>query len=234
MYFKNLIWTDLCSTIIPRSELKAAQQALARKGGSGWMSPGCQLYSRNLKGEMYSVRQNSSDTSKVWWMPVLVRGKLHVEVFNAGFPGECPEGAQIMAEKLGPILNIRFPNETKPKIVMTDKGKGFYKSTGQIQPEYKAGLQSVGLRPFMGDNARQQPGTLSDLMLHETAVAWLRFKLKTNLPAKPWEETLEQYRARMQETCRQINAEYDVEGLSRELPSRLEQLKARDGDRLKK
>ena len=59
---------------------------------------------------------------------MLARGKLHVEVFNAGFPGECPEGAQMMAEKLGPILNIRVPNETKPKIVMTGKGRGFYKS----------------------------------------------------------------------------------------------------------
>ena len=43
-YYKNLIWIDLCNSILPTSEKKAAEQALARKGGSGWMSPGCQEY----------------------------------------------------------------------------------------------------------------------------------------------------------------------------------------------
>jgi len=43
-YYKNLIWIDLCNSILPTSEKKAAEQALARKDGSGWMSPGCQEY----------------------------------------------------------------------------------------------------------------------------------------------------------------------------------------------
>ena len=140
-FYKNLIWIDLCNTIIPTSEKKATQQALARKSGRGWMSPGCQEYSRNLRGKTECLKQNSADTFKVWWMPVLVRGKLHVECFNADFLGECPQGAQQAAQKLGPILNIRFPNETKPKIVMTDKGRGFFHGfTSKITDENKAGL----------------------------------------------------------------------------------------------
>ena len=149
----------------------------------------------------------------------MVRGKLHVECFGAGYPGECAEGAQIAAEKLRPILNIRFPNETKPKVVMTDKGKGFYDGwTSQMNPEYKTGLRKAGLRALMGEDNKIQPGQLQDLMLHETAVSWLRQKLMTNGPAKPWEETREEYRARLQESCREISAEHDVEGLSREFP----------------
>jgi hypothetical protein len=233
-WHKNVIWIDLCSSILPTSEKKATQQALARKGGRGWMSPGCQEYSRNLRGKKECLKQNSSDTLKVWWMPVLMRGKFHVEFF-ADFPGECPEGAEMAAERLGPILNIRFPNETKPKIVMTDKGRGFYHGfTSKMTDEYKAGLQSVGLRAFMGEDAGRQPGDLQDLMLHETAVAWMRALLQTSCPARPWQESREDYKWRLQEACRQVNAEYDVEGLCKELPDRLEELKKREGDRLKK
>ena len=67
----------------------------------------------------------------------LVRGKFHVEMLPASFPGECPEGAAIAVEKLCPILNIRFPNDTKPKIVMTDRGRGFFHtSNGKITNQY--------------------------------------------------------------------------------------------------
>ena len=83
-------------------------------------------------------------------MPVLSRGKLHVEVFGAEFPGECGKGAQQMVEKLDSVLNIRFPNQSKPKIVMTDRGKGFFIfPTGKITKKYKAALESVGLKAFM-------------------------------------------------------------------------------------
>jgi hypothetical protein len=123
-----------------------------------------------------------------------------VECFTADFPGECPEGAEMAAERLGPILNIRFPNDTKPKIVMTDKGRGFFNGwTSAITQEYKDGLRSVGLRAFMGEDARNQPGTLQDLMLHETGVSWMRSKMQTSCPPRPWQETREDYKARLQE-----------------------------------
>jgi len=168
-------------------------------------------------------------------MPVLVRGKFHVECFHADFPGECAAGAAMAAEKLGPILNIRFPHDTKPKIVMTDKGRGFFNNFNhKVTKEYKAGLQKVGLRAFMGDDAKNQPGTLQDLMLHETGVSWMRELMQRSCPARPWQESREEYRVRLQEACRHVNAEYEVENLCRELPDRLEELKERKGDRLKK
>ena len=57
--------------------------------------------------------------------------------------------------------------------------------------------------------------------------------MKLNPPRCPWEETREQFKARMQDVCRQINAEYDVEGLCRKLPARLQELSDRGGDKLK-
>ena len=57
--------------------------------------------------------------------------------------------------------------------------------------------------------------------------------MKLNPPRYPWKETREQFKARMQDVCRQIDAEYDVEGLCRKLPKRLQDLKDKEGDRLK-
>ena len=168
-------------------------------------------------------------------MPVLSRGKLHVEAFNAEFPGECAAGARQAVEKLGAILNIRFPSQAQPKVVMTDRGRGFYlPSTGKITKPYKAALESVGLKAFMGDDASIQPGLMGDVLLHETSVSWIRALMAERTPARPWQETPDQFKSRIQAVVRHINSNYDVEGLCRELPGRLQQLKEGKGDKLKK
>ena len=174
-YYKNLIWLDICSDIIPTSERMAAKQAIARKGGKGWMSPDMRMYSRNLKGDKAPIKQKSSDTYRIWWMPVLTRGKLHIEVFNAEFPGENAAGAVLAAERLRPILNVRFGRcPSEPKVVFTDKGKCFYDGvTGESRQGWKDALKSSGVKPFMGDDASAQSGTLGDVLLHETAVSWV-------------------------------------------------------------
>ena len=234
-YYKNLVWFDLCNDIIPTSEQKANEQALARKGGKGWMSEGCQTFSRNLQGRKESLKQKSWNTYRVFWMPVLSRGKLHVEVFNEEFKGECPEGAQQAVERLRSVLNIRFPGPCKPKILMTDRGRGFHHPpSGKIMSRYKAALQSAGLKAFMGDDASAQPGILGDMLLHETTVSWIRKLMAERTPAKPWQETRDQFRSRIQEVVRIINAKNDVEGLCRELPERLQELKNLKGDKLRK
>ena len=62
----------------------------------------------------------------------------------------------------------------------------------------------------------------------------MRDKLTKSLPTKCWEETAGAYRARSKACAAQINAAYDVEGLCRELPSRVADLDRREGDRLAK
>ena len=55
---------------------------------------------------------------------------------------------------------------------------GFYNAvTGRITPGYRAALQANGLRAFFNDDASVQPGQLQEVMLHETAVAWMRVRL---------------------------------------------------------
>ena len=99
---------------------------------------------------------------------------------------------------------------------------------------YKSALDTHGLRAFQGDCAAVQPGKLSDLLLHETAVVWITLKLTRTLPARPWEESSKQLVTRLKRVAVQINADYDAAGLCRGLLGRVAQLRERGGGKLKK
>ena len=86
----------------------------------------------------------------------------------------------------------------------------------------------------MGDDASRQPGDLKDLMLHETAVAWLTARLKVTVPAKPWEESPELFGARLKQAAEYVNLHYDVDALQRGLPARVQMLLACEGGRIGK
>ncbi len=78
-----------------------------------------------------------------------------------------------------------------------------------------------------------QPGHLKELMLHETAVSWLRVRLEQSLPQRPWEETPEAFAASLRRCCADINTRLDVDGLCRAFPKRIQMLVDRLGGRLK-
>ena len=94
-------------------------------------------------------------------------------------------------------------------------------------------MESNELRAYDGDDARVQPGNLQEVLLHETAVAWIRRREETTRPREPWKETLEEFGARLRGVCQDINDSCDVEGLCRALPKRLQELVDKDGDRIK-
>jgi len=235
-YSEKVVYTDICNSILARTELKAQEQALARKSGKGWGSEGCQLSSDNLRGRKESIKQNSTDTERIWWAPVLACGKLHVEVLPPNFPGEQPDGAVVLVQKVRAALNIRFQGGglPAPKVVWTDRGKGFFHGNGHITPEFESALKENGLKHFWGHDASIQPGHLQEVHLHETAVSWLRYQLTLSTPSNAWKETREQYSTRLKACCAKINASYDVEGLCRAFPRRIEALVDNDGDRISK
>ena len=171
----------------------------------------------------------------MWWIPVLARGKIHVELLPENYLGEKPEAVHEVVSKLPHILNVRFPHDSKPDVVMTDRGPAFYHAaTGGITEEYQEALREHGLRALMGDDASKQSGDSQEVMLHETAVAWLRMRLTLTLPQKPCLETREEYQVRIKAQAEYINQHYDVEGLCKGFPERLQRLLANDGDRLRK
>ena len=86
----------------------------------------------------------------------------------------------------------------------------------------------------MGSDARAQPGTLAQVLLHETAVAWVRVQQARTTPKKPGEESREAFGDRLRAMARHINAEYEVENLCREFPSRIQKLIDAGGDNISK
>ena len=130
---------------------------------------------------------------------MLTRGKLHVEVFDDQFPGETGAGAAALVEKVRVAVNMRFQGGApQPKVIFVDRGKGFYTpATGKITRQFQAALEANNFTAFMGDNASKQPGNLQELMLHETAVSWLRTRLAESVPRRAWLETRGAFAARL-------------------------------------
>ena len=234
-FFRHVIWTDICNSILPRTEAKASAQALSRKGARGWGSPDCQLHSANLRGKKEDLKQNSWGTIKIWWMPVLMRGKLHVEVFDDSYPGETEDGAEVLVAKVRAAVNRRFQGDAaKPDTVMVDRGKGFYNiGTGNITTKFRQALADHGLKNLMGNCAAVQPGHMQEILLHETAVAWIRHRLTTTTPSQCWLETPTQYEKRLKGVVEDINANLDVEGLCNNLLKRVDGVIESKGGRVK-
>jgi hypothetical protein len=234
-FHDNLVWSDFCSSILPRSEKVAAAQALARKGKRGWGSKKSKQFSRNLRGSQEVLKQKGWGSERVWWVPILAKGKLHVEMLGADFHTEEPAGASVFVDAVQRGLAVRFQAGTpKPSFLFVDRGCGFWcTTTGRMTPELADALEGTGLSAFWGDDASVQPGYCADVMLHETAVAWIRRKFTETTPRRPWQETREQYAARLRRVVTQINSTHQVGGLCRKLGFRVDELIRRQGDRLR-
>lgn len=158
-----------------------------------------------------------------------------MEMLPHGFPGETEQGAVILMQKVRSALNVRFQGVAKPpNVIFVDRGNGFYvQTTGDVTPAYKAALRDNGLRNYMGDNCGLQLGQLGDVLLHETAVAWVRRRERQTAPTRAWEETREDLGHRLKEIVNEFNIKYDVEALCRAFPHRLQKLVDGKGNKLK-
>ena len=139
----------------------------------------------------------------------------------------------MLVDRVRKAVNVRFHGENKPSVLLTDKGRGFYSARGsKITKEYKQALADNCLTAYNGDDASAQPGNLQEVLLHETAVAWVRHREKTVRPVRPWEETPAQFATRLRGIFQDINDNLNVEGLCRSLPKRLQALVDAEGDRI--
>ena len=84
------------------------------------------------------------------------------------------------------------------------------------------------------DGCSSLPGSLQEVMLHETSVAWIRRREAVTRKRQPWTETVEEFGARLRDICAHINEHFDVEGLCHGLPERLQMVIDAEGDRISK
>ena len=90
------------------------------------------------------------------------------------------------------VSTIRFQNTQAPNTLFVDRGPGFWATnSGKITGGFQAALQENNLKTYYRDDAGQQPGNLQEVLLHETAVSWIRRREALNRMTKPWEETPE-------------------------------------------
>ena len=55
-YSRHIVWTDICNDVLPLTIRKANDQARARKGSHGWISPGSEMDSSNMRGKKEDLR----------------------------------------------------------------------------------------------------------------------------------------------------------------------------------
>ena len=175
-YLKHVLWTDICCDLQPLSKKKAQLQILARKGASGWQSERSRATSYNRREDKGHLKiKQKNESRRIYWMPVLARGKLHIEFLGSEFPGDKVEAMPEFVEKLKKATKMCRPSESEqPCIVFVGRGEGFYKSNGQITQEFAKALRQHALKAFHGQDAEFQPGRSGDLWLslaRETAVS---------------------------------------------------------------
>lgn len=243
-FHRNVVWIDLCSKVIPGNPKKALdQQAAGRNKRKRLMSEGSLDIAENVGGSTVAEKQCGFGDTKVWYGVALARGVVGVTVFTdvGAFPGETQVGCGMFIDRLPGLLQKMLGDAPKPRTIFSDRGPGFYhQRVGSVLGEYSAAVTRHGFRLWAGPNAKQgphkQPPDIADLLLHETAISWIKHRecVSSVELRTPWEETPQQFNRRLQNCVAHANANYNVSGLCREFPGRLRDLVVAKGGRLKK
>ena len=146
------------------------------------------------------------------------------------------EGLAAFVERLeGVLLKMLGASSRLPRTVFTDRGTGMHIPSGRVVKKYETAIDAAGFKLYWGGDAQRQSPDMGDVLLHETAVAWFRKKMRQYKPeVLPWMETVEMWTLRARRAVASINKEYDGAGLCREFPSRLQCVAEGLGERLRK
>ena len=85
-----------------------------------------------------------------------------------------------------------------------------------VTMKYQGALLEHGFKSMMA-----QPGHMQQVLLHETAVSWIRLRLPATGPSKPWLETRGEYASRLRQVGGDINMTLDVDGVMQGPPKTL-------------
>ena len=236
-YYRHVIWMDPCYSILSNSprQIFAIEKAADGKR-KRWASKDCLMYSRNLKSSAQAGKQKQKGDRKVWWFMILARGRVHIQVMGESFQQTGSGMANVVANLDKTLRKMVGRSAALPRIVMTDRGPGFFNSlSGRIVKAYGEALQTHGFRPFAGEDASQQPPDIPDLLLHETAIGWVRNYMRKHPfdRSGSLDDQENRLRSLLSECASHINAEYDVDGLCYRFPGRLQEMIDKQGERLR-
>lgn len=206
----------------------------ALKGNKRFISDNAKLYSPNMPGPDTALKQRQWGGTKINWFMVLSRGVVHVEVMPADWRLDGA-GLAAFVGRLEAILKRMLGAAPLPRHIFTDRGTGMYIPKGIVVRAYCEAVHTAGFKLHWGEDATRQSPDMPDLLLHETAVAWFRKGMKQEKPeVLPWLETQALWTQRARKVVAHINSRYDVAGLCREFPQRLQKVVDGQGERLRK
>jgi hypothetical protein len=191
--------------------------------------------SRNLRSSPYVNKTLQWGDERIWRNISLTQGKVHVEVLPDGW-SQWNGQADIVAMLPGVLRKMLGRGATLPDVIFTDRGPGYFRpSSGTIHASCLAALNEHGFTPWAGEHSKWQPPDLADVLLHETAVSWIRKYLKQH-PVRlvhRMDENKKRVAAVLKDACDHINEHYKVDNLCSDLPDRLKDLVEGEGERLK-
>ena len=179
-----------------------------------WMSDDATDEAKNMRAGPYTNKTTQWGDTKVWWFMIVAKGVVHIEVMGQNWHQDPCGQAQLIA-RLPKILKKMLGNQDSyPEYVFTDRGPGFYHpSWATIYKEYEEALTKHGFTPWAGAYSKSQPPDIADILLHETAVAWVRKFLKQH-PVKITHDlsrNIANLEEKLQEAVDHINEFYEVE-----------------------
>ena len=145
-------------------------------------------------------------------------------------------GGEGMGASIAPCHRMLGRNEALPRVVVTDRGPGFFNPQGYYIQGYKEALRSNGFRAYVGNvNATKQPGDLAECWPHERVAAWAKHWLsKHPIPCRGGLDHMEDLiPLRLAACAKHINDNYNVDSVCRAWPRTMARLKKAKGDRLK-
>ena len=235
-WLRNIVWVDPCCSVLPRSRRQYDRMRMAEsKNSKRLISDDARMYNRNLRGPKESLKQASFEAERISWLMVVARGVVAVHMLPPDWRVNG-EGMAAAVKELPNILRRMLgPDTPLPRTLFTNRGTGMYTPKGHIVSAFSSAVAEAGFRTYWGANAEKQAPDMGDLLLHETAVAWFRGRMKREKPeVYPWLETRSQWAARAARCIRHINDNFDAEGLCRGFPKRLQACLDGDGERLAK
>ena len=203
-----------------RQWLRMRQTAV---GDKAWLSGDAKAYSRNLRGSKYAKTQRAWEGGHVSWCIVLARGKVAVGIMPADWPLDS-SGVATFVQRLHAILRRMLGARVHlPRVVFTDRGTGMNSPQGAVTQFYDDALTTAGFSLYWGGGASVQAPDMPDVLLHETAVAMFRNRLRRERPVGlPWTETQDQWAARAELVVTWLKAQCNLDSLCRNCPSRVQ------------
>ena len=231
-FFNNVVWIDPCSSILPGSYKQWLRMKQALKGEKGWVSDNAKGKNRNRRGPKTALSQTTWEGTKMNWVIILARGVISVDILPLDWELDS-EGMATVVRRLGGRLRDMLGDDARlPRTLMTDRGTGMYAPSGRVTNAYDCAVDECGFKLFWGPDAKQQSPEMPDLLLHETAVSWVRNALRRMKPeTMPWKEGPAQWSRRMMRAVGEANLS-DVNGLCRQFPERVEECIAAGGAKL--